>query len=113
MLRVPMTQAVSRAHEQPAERSPSSFQEGVRTGVPYAVAAFLLSVSFGVVARPTIGAGAAIVMSAVVFAGSAQFAATAVLAGGGGPVTAIVAGCLLNARFVMMGIALAPSLHGG
>ena len=47
-------------------------------------------------------------MSALVFAGSAQFAATAVLTAGGGAVAAIVAGVLLNARYLPMGIALAP-----
>ena len=47
------------------------------------------------------------------FAGSAQFAATAVLAAGGGAAAAILAGILLNARYVPMGIALAPSLRGG
>jgi predicted branched-subunit amino acid permease len=60
-----------------------------------------------------IGGGAAIVMSAIVFAGSSQFAAVAVLAAGGGPAAAVVAGILLNLRYVPMGIALAPSLHGG
>jgi predicted branched-subunit amino acid permease len=58
------------------------------------------------------GAVAPIVMSAIVFAGSAQFAATAVLAAGGAPVAAVVAGILLNARYGPMGIALAPSLGG-
>jgi 4-azaleucine resistance transporter AzlC len=91
----------------------SSFRAGMRAGVPYAIAAFLLAVSFGVVARPTTGTGAAVVMSALVFAGAAQFGATAVLAGGGDALTAVVAGCLLNARFLMMGLALAPSLAAG
>jgi len=59
------------------------------------------------------GTVAPIVMSAVVFAGSAQFAALAVLAAGGGAGAAIVAGILLNARYGPMGIALAPSLEGG
>jgi len=59
------------------------------------------------------GTVAPIVMSAVVFAGSAQFAATAVLGAGGGAVAAIVAGILLNLRYGPMGIALAPSLRGG
>jgi 4-azaleucine resistance transporter AzlC len=49
-------------------------------------------------------------MSFVVFAGSAQFAALAVLMAGGGALAAIVAGVLLNLRFVPMGIAIAPSL---
>ena len=52
-------------------------------------------------------------MSAVVFAGSAQFAALAVLAAGGDPAAAVIAGILLNARYIPMGIALAPSLRGG
>jgi predicted branched-subunit amino acid permease len=54
---------------------------------------------------------AAIVMSVVVFAGSAQFAALAVLAAGGGALAAVLAGVLLNLRFVPMGIAIAPSLR--
>ena len=59
------------------------------------------------------GTVAPIVMSAIVFAGSSQFAAIAVLAAGGGPLAAVVAGILLNARYGPMGVALAPSLEGG
>jgi 4-azaleucine resistance transporter AzlC len=81
--------------------------------VPFALASLLLGLSFGVVARPVMGPTAAIVMSVVVFAGSAQFAALAVLAAGGGAVAAIIAGVLLNLRFVPMGIAIAPSLMHG
>jgi 4-azaleucine resistance transporter AzlC len=88
-------------------------REGFREGLTFGVAALLVGVSFGVLAEPVLGATAAIVMSAIVFAGSAQFAALAVLGSGGGAVAAIVAGALLNARFLAMGIALAPSLRGG
>lgn len=88
-------------------------REGGRAGLPFAFAAFLLAVSFGVIARPVLGVAATIVMSAVVFAGSSQFAATAVLAAGGDVTTAVAAGILLNLRYVPMGIALSPSLHGG
>jgi predicted branched-subunit amino acid permease len=87
------------------------FRSGVRIGIPYAAASALLAISFGVVAEPVMGTVAPIVMSAVLFAGSAQFAATAVLAGGGGAAAAIVAGILLNLRYAPMGIALAPSLR--
>jgi 4-azaleucine resistance transporter AzlC len=90
-----------------------SFRAGLRIGGPYAIAGFLLAVSFGVLAKPIMGPVAPIVMSALLFAGSAQFAATAVLAAGGGAAAAIVAGILLNARYVPMGVALAPSLRGG
>ena len=96
---------------QPYERH--SFTAGARAAVPVALAAMLLAVSFGVVARPVMGPVAPIVMSIVVFAGSAQFAALAVLAAKGGALAAILAGVLLNLRFIPMGIAIAPSLlHG-
>jgi 4-azaleucine resistance transporter AzlC len=86
---------------------------GVWAGIPYGMASLLLGFSFGVLARPVMGPAAAIVMSVIVFAGSAQFAALAVLSAGGGAVAAIVAGILLNLRFVPMGIAIAPSLPHG
>jgi predicted branched-subunit amino acid permease len=89
------------------------FRTGLRLGAPYAVASFLLAISFGVLAEPVMGSVAPIVMSALLFAGSAQFAATAVLAAGGGAPAAIAAGILLNLRYAPMGIALAPSLRGG
>jgi predicted branched-subunit amino acid permease len=66
-----------------------------------------------VLGRPVIGGLESVVMSAIVFAGSSQFAAVAVLAAGGGPAAAIVGGILLNLRYVPMGIALAPSVRGG
>lgn len=84
---------------------------GLRAGVPYAIASGIVGISFGVLARPVMGAAAAIVMSITVFAGSAQFAALAVLSAGGGALPAIVAGFLLNLRFVPMGIAIAPWLR--
>lgn len=77
-----------------------------------AIAGLALAISFGVVARPVLGVAATIVMSAIVFAGSAQFGSVAVLAAGGGPAAAITAGILLNSRYVPMGVALAPSLGG-
>src|SRR5687767_16011649 len=51
-------------------------------------------------------------MSAILFAGSAQFASAAVLGAGGGAGAAILAGTLLNLRFLPMGVALAMSMRG-
>lgn len=86
----------------------------MRDGVPYAGVAFLLSFSFGAVAMEAgAPALAAVVMSAVVFAGSAQFAVIGILAGGGGAVAAVAAAALVNSRFLPMGFALGPSLRGG
>jgi 4-azaleucine resistance transporter AzlC len=95
------------------EDSRRRVEAGIRAGIPFAVAAAMVAISFGVVARPVMGTVAPIVMSAIVFAGSAQFAAVAVLAAGGSAVAAVVAGVLLNARYFPMGVALAPSLRGG
>ena len=51
-------------------------------------------------------------MSVLVFGGGAQFAALSVLQGGGTAVAAVIAGSLMNTRFVAMSLALAPSLRG-
>jgi len=85
---------------------------GIRRGATFGVAVFAIAVSFGVLARPAMGAVAPIVMSIVVFSGAAQFGALAVLSAGGGAGAAIAAGILLNARYLAMGLALAPSLRG-
>jgi predicted branched-subunit amino acid permease len=81
------------------EAGSSSFSDGLRAGVPFALASGLLALSFGVVARPVMGSVAAVVMSITV------------LTAGGGALPAIVAGLLLNLRFVPMGIAIAPWLR--
>jgi 4-azaleucine resistance transporter AzlC len=87
---------------------------GVRAGFPFAVAGGILAVSFGVVAQDVgMSQVAAIVMSTIVFAGSAQFSALAIVGGGGAIGAAIVAAALMNSRFLAMSIALAPSLPGG
>lgn len=91
-----------------------SFRLGLRLGIPFATVGFVLSLSFGVLA---VQAGftilQAIVTSALVFAGSAQFTALAIVTGGGGIGAALTAATLMHSRFLAMGIALAPSLPGG
>ncbi len=88
-------------------------RDGARAGLPYAGASAVLAQSFGVVATDVgVPAVAAVVMSAVVFAGSAQFAAIGILAAGGGIGAATAAAALMNSRFVPMGFALGPSLQG-
>lgn len=69
--------------------------------------------SFGVLAiQAGLSPLQAIVMSALVHAGAAQFAAIAIVAGGGGVVPGVLAATLMNARFLAMGIAVAPSMPG-
>jgi 4-azaleucine resistance transporter AzlC len=93
---------------------PRTFRDGVRAGVPFAVVSFVLAASFGVLATDAgFSPLAAVVMSAVVFAGSAQFTSLGILAAGGGVGAAASAAALMNSRFVPMGFALGPSLRGG
>jgi predicted branched-subunit amino acid permease len=85
----------------------------VRDGSPYGAAAFVLAVSFGVVATDAgMPAVAAIVMSALVYSGSGQFAALGIVGAGGGVAAAVGASALVSSRFVPMGFALGPSLRG-
>ncbi len=89
-------------------------RERVRTIGPLALAVFGFGVSFGVLARAAgMGAVAPIVMSATTFAGSAQFAALSVAGDGGTVAAAVAAALLLNARYVPIGISVAPSITGG
>jgi 4-azaleucine resistance transporter AzlC len=87
-------------------------EAGLRRGLAFGVAVFAIAVSFGVLARPVMGSVAPMVMSVIVFSGAAQFGSLAVLKAGGGVGPAIAAGILLNARYLAMGLALAPSLRG-
>lgn len=95
-------------------RERTSLRAGLRAGVVFALPTFVLAISFGVLAR-TLGWGlvAPIVFSGVVFSGSAQFAVADVLGAGGSALAAIVAAILVNARFAVMGVAVASSLEGG
>ena len=95
------------------DRDRNTLREGFKAGIPFAIAAGVVAISFGVVAEPVIGEAAAMTSSGFVFAGSAQIASTAVIASGGTVTAALTAAILLNLRYVPMGIALAPWLRGG
>lgn len=91
-----------------------SFRKGFRQGLPFGAVGFVISLSFGVLATEAgFTAWQAIAIAGLVFAGSAQFASLAIVAGGGGIPAALAAATLMNSRFLAMGIALAPSLPGG
>jgi 4-azaleucine resistance transporter AzlC len=77
------------------------------------IATVAIGVAFGLLARPVVGAIPAIVMSVVVFAGSAQVTAVGVLAAGGSGGAAVLAGLLMNLRFLPMSIAAASAFRGG
>jgi 4-azaleucine resistance transporter AzlC len=90
----------------------AGFKAGLRRALPIVLPTFALGISFGVLAQPVLGPVISILMSALVFGGGAQFAALSVLQGGGTAVAAVIAGSLMNTRFMAMSLALTPSLRG-
>jgi len=91
----------------------SRIRDGVRAGLPLALAPLLFSASFGLLAIDSgMGRLGAVVMSATTFAGSAQFAAASILDNVGGALAAIVAAVLLNARYVTFSLAVASIFPG-
>lgn len=97
-----------------AARLSPGLRAGAREAVPFAVAGFTVAISFGIAAQAAgLPAAAAIAMSAFVYAGSAQFAAVAILAQGGSVAAAVLAAVFMNARYIAMGVAIGPSLKGG
>src|SRR3712207_2261369 len=97
-----------------AGRGSEGYLAGVRAGLPFAFVAGVVAVSFGVLAH-SLGWGvlAPIVFSAITFSVAAQFAVAAVLGAGGGVFAAIAGAVLLKARFLPMGMGVAPFLKGG
>jgi predicted branched-subunit amino acid permease len=90
-----------------------TFLDGLRAGLPVALAGSVLAMSFGVLAGDVGMPGwTAILMSAIVFAGSAQIAALGIIGAGGTLGAALGAAALMNSRFLPMGVAFAPSLPG-
>ena len=87
-------------------------RSGIRAALPLVVPTLALGVSFGVLAEPVMGSIAPIAMSLLVLSGGAQFAALSVLQAGGTAAAAIGAGLLMNARWLPMSFAVAPSLAG-
>jgi 4-azaleucine resistance transporter AzlC len=86
---------------------------GARDVAPIALAAAVIGMSFGILARDAgMGVVAPIVMSLTTFAGSAQMAAATVLNDGGALAAAVAAAALLNLRYVAIGVSVAPSLRG-
>jgi predicted branched-subunit amino acid permease len=96
-----------------ARWTPSAWPEGLRASLPLALPIAAVGMSFGILAAPLLGAITSILMSAVVWSGTAQFAALSILTSGGGLALAASAALLANTRFLPMGFAVAPSMTGG
>src|SRR3712207_6562675 len=94
------------------EHSSGDYLAGARAGLPFALATFVLGISFGVLAR-SLGWGilAPIVFSVTTFSGSAQFAVAAVLGDGGGAFAAVVGRARPNPRLRAKGAGITTFLQ--
>lgn len=87
--------------------------EGLKDSVPAAVGIAAYGLFFGVLAaRAGLTGLDVLVMSALVFSGSAQFAGLPMLSGGAGPGELFAATWMLSLRHLVMGISLAPRMVG-
>jgi predicted branched-subunit amino acid permease len=89
------------------------FRQGMKAAIPIWIAFVPSSLAWGIAAQ---GHGMrfaeVVLMSAWVYSGPAQFAVLAPLAEGKSPVQVLLAGFLMNLRFLPMSAALAPYFHG-
>jgi 4-azaleucine resistance transporter AzlC len=91
----------------------TTYVEGARRAWPLAVAVGGFGLTYGVLAREAgFSSLAVVVFSLVTFAGSAQFAAVSIVHDGGTALAAITAALLLNARYLPIGLSVAPYLPG-
>lgn len=90
----------------------AGFVSGARAAAGPAAAVFVLGVSFGSAAMNAgWGTGAPLLFSALAFSGSAQFSLLTTLPTGSA-LAAVTSATLINARYLVMGIALNDSLRG-
>ena len=91
----------------------ASFVSGVRDGAGPAAATLVLALSYGAAAAEAgWGFWAPVAFSMLAFTGAAQFALLTTLASGSA-VAAVSSSVLINARYVVMSVALNDSLRGG
>lgn len=88
-------------------RTQVGFLQGLAGSLPIVLAYFPVAVSFGVAAgKSGFSLAEAAFMSFVIYAGASQFLAIALIAGGSGPLLAVVSLLMLNARHLLYAPAL-------
>ena len=89
-------------------------REGIRDIAPVCLASGVVGASFGAIA---VGAGLPlwlpVLLSFVVFGGASQFLFIGIIAAGGSPIAAVVAGLLVNSRHLPFGMALGDVFGSG
>lgn len=89
------------------------FRQGMKAAIPIWIAFVPSSIAWGIAAQAHgLTLGEIVLMSAWVYSGPAQFAVLVPLAGGKSAATVLIAGLLMNLRFLPMSTALAPFFRG-
>lgn len=89
------------------------FRQGAKAAIPVLIAFIPSSVAWGIAAQSHgLTLGEVFLMSAWVYSGPAQFAVLLPLAEGKSAATVLVAGFLMNLRFLPMSTSLAPFFRG-
>lgn len=90
----------------------SEFWAGARATIPLIVGAIPFGIIFGAAAvTGGLTPAATAAMSAIVFAGSSQFAAAGLVAGGAGVLIIVFTTFVINLRHAFYGATLAPAMH--
>jgi predicted branched-subunit amino acid permease len=93
--------------------SSARFRQGTRAAVPIWIAFVPSSIAWGIAAQAHgLTLQEILLMSAVVYSGPAQFAVLAPLAEGKSAFQVLIAGFLMNLRFLPMSMTLAPFFRG-
>ncbi len=96
---------------QPLPTRGTELLHGARDTVPLLLGAAPFGLIFGTLAAGgVLGAGGALAMSALVFAGSAQFVALPLLAGGAGVVVVVLTTLVVNLRHLLYAATLQPGM---
>jgi predicted branched-subunit amino acid permease len=89
------------------------FRQGMKAAIPIWIAFVPSSLAWGIAAQAHgLTIGEIVLMSAWVYSGPAQFAVLIPLAEGKSASTVLIAGLLMNLRFLPMSMALAPFFRG-
>ncbi len=89
------------------------FRQGMKAAIPIWIAFVPSSLAWGITAEAHgLTIGEIVLMSAWVYSGPAQFAVLVPLAEGKSAATVLIAGLLMNLRFLPMSMALAPFFRG-
>ena len=99
-------------HHKPAHSPDQSVLQGIKQALPIIIGFLPVGFAYGVLARKSgIPELHTVLMSLIVFAGSAQFIAVSLISAGAAPITIIITTFIVNLRHMLMSAALAPHLR--